>query len=271
MKCCEVALDHWSEQVRIVLLGDLHLGNAAVDEVLVKSVADSLSAKNTYWIDLGDAIDAINVADKRFDPRALPAWVSVADLADLTKVQIARYKLYFSPHKDNCLARLCGNHEDTLSRHSERDAYAALNATVNLPDERALGYSGFLRLRFRLNRAGRKHAADVWTLVFYLTHGHGGGKLAGAKALNLERLPLAYNADVYAMGHTHAKLVLNKMRYSISSRLNEVERSHLIMVNVGSFMSSQPGYAERAGYYPQGVGPVELWITPSEKKIMVIQ
>jgi hypothetical protein len=252
-----------------VLLGDLHLGNAGTDENLVMQVAQRLQEPGTYWIDLGDACDFINVRDPRFDPTALPDWVEVCDLADLPSAQTRRYVDIFKPVMSTCLVRLCGNHEGTIRQKYERDIYTELNRLVGLPRERALGYGGFMRLRVY------RQTGHSWTLTFFLHHGAGGGQLAGAKALRLERLPMAFEADIYAIGHTHTKLVLQKRRVGLNPRGNKLIDKPLIMVNVGAFMraytAEQDGYAERKMLYPQGLGPVEVWIWPDKKILKVVQ
>lgn len=269
MRAVEIAIDNWQGPWSLVFLGDLHLGAANVDEGLIERVAQRLNGDNVGWVDLGDSIDAINMHDPRFDPRMLPEWVDLADLIDLPKAQVARYKHYFGKLGGNCLARLYGNHEATLQSHTERDIYAALNSTMDLQPGRALGYSGFIRLRFR--DMWNDKVRNTWTQTIYISHGATGGKLAGAKALNLERLAIGWDADIYAVGHSHTKLVLQKRIAALSSRKAEIEERQKIFVNVGAYMDGLTGYPERKGLYPQALGPVELWFYPSEKRITIIQ
>lgn len=269
MRVVEIAIDNWDGPWSLVFLGDLHLGAANVDEALIQQVATRLTGDNVGWVDLGDSIDAINMHDPRFDPRMLPDWIDLADLIDIPKAQVERYKHHFGGLGANCMARLYGNHEATLQSHTERDIYAALNEAVGLPAERALGYSGFIRLRFRRNSGGK--VANTWTQTVYISHGASDGKLAGGKALNLERLALGWAADIYAVGHSHTKLVLQKRVAGLSPKRNIIENRQQIMLNVGAFVDGSTGYAERRGLYPQALGPVELMFFPSEKRIAIIQ
>jgi len=271
VKSVEIALDNWAGPVRLVLTGDEHLGNAATDESLIEETTRRLEGEDVYWIDLGDAIDAINMRDPRFDPRSLPDWIGMADLIDLPAAQVARYRHWFGGLGGNCLARLYGNHEFELQRRYERDIYAELNRAIELPPERALGYSGFVRIRFR-NRGGSKNRIlDTWTQTIYIHHGCAGGKLMGAKAISLERLPSSWDADIYAVGHSHTRLAFGKPRIGMASKKVATESHRQIFVNVGSYMTGLNGYAERKGYPPQEPGPVELWFYPSERKVKIIQ
>jgi hypothetical protein len=269
VRAVEIALDAWGDCVKLVLLGDLHLGHSQTDEKLIAATAERLTAPDTYWLDLGDSIDAINMRDPRFDPRSLPDWVELADLVDLTRAQVDRYRHYFGKLGSTCWARLYGNHEYAVQRHTERDVYEELNAACGLDGKRALGYSGFVRVRFRQMQGVK--VANTWTQTIYLSHGSGGGKLAGAKAGGVERLAMAYDADIYAQGHTHTKLVLQKRALGLSPRTLEVIDKPQIMVNVGSFLDGKEGYPEHKGLYPQALGPVELHFIPATKTIRIVQ
>ena len=270
MRAVEIALDSWNERIQIVFIGDLHLGHSQTRENLVADTVQRLKAPNTYWIDLGDSIDAVNMRDPRFDPLSLPSWIKLPDLADIPKAQVERYKHYFGDLGKTCLARLFGNHEAALQKHSERNIYSELNKTINLPSERALGYSGFVRLRFR-KRGRRNRIENTWTQTIYISHGSGGGKLSGSKVTNLERLPMAFEADIYAVGHTHTKLALQKRLLGLSPKTTEIIDKKLIMINVGSFLDGKNGYPERAGLYPQALGPIELHFFPRSREIKIIQ
>jgi len=66
-----------------------------------------------------------------------------------------------------------------------------------------LGHRGMVRVGI-----ARDHGADtkptVWSLRLYLTHGHGGGRKAGAASLRLEEVHNQVDGvDVIAMGHFH--------------------------------------------------------------------
>jgi hypothetical protein len=258
-----------TDVIRLVLLGDCHIGHAGTDEKLVEATAARIAQPSTYWVDLGDACDCINMKDPRFDPRELPDWIETADLADLSRPQLHRYTEIFSPVADRCLVRLSGNHEEDIMKHYGRDIYTDINNALELPDERRLGYCGFLRLRMpRITSNGTR--TSTWSQTLFLHHGAGGGALAGAKALRLERLVMAYDADIYAVGHTHTKMVLQKRRYGMRSRGTGVDDRSLIMVNVGAFIRTAH-YAVKRGLYPQGVGPVELWMYPDKQEIRIMQ
>ena len=285
LNCAEARITYPSRSdcIKIVFVSDVHIGNGATDEALVKQVAGRLQEPDTYWLDLGDRCDFINTKDKRFDPSSLPDWVEVMDLADLPAAQIRRYSELFGPVAPKCLMALEGNHEWMIRKRYDRDVYRNLNAMMGLyaksehpaleiKGTRCPGVSGFLRLRLRRGRSDEEKTSqrDGWTLTIFVHHGTGGGKLAGSKAINLERLPMAFDADVFAMGHTHTKLALSKRRIGIDSRRMQVVDKPMALINTGAFMRNyvqvNDGYGEEKLLYPQGVGPVELWLYPNERE-----
>jgi len=272
LRCIDTTLhvESRSEPVKIVFLGDTHLGNGDTDEDLVKQTAKRLGEAGVYWVDLGDACDFINMQDKRFDAASLPPWIGLEDLADLATAQVQRYVDIFKPYAPTCLCRLQGNHEDSIRKRYERDVYREINALMGVGRDRAPGYGCFLRLRVY-----RMEKSDPWTLVCFLHHGVGGGMLAGAKALRLERLPMSFDADIFAVGHTHTKLALSKRRIGLHPRGKKVVDKPLALINTGAFMRSyvqnDGGYVEGGLLYPQGLGPVEVWIWPDKKDIKVVQ
>ena len=99
--------------------------------------------------------------------------------------------------------------------------------------------------------------------------------LAGSKALRLERLPMSFDADIFAVGHTHTKMALTKRRVGLSPRGKRVIDKPLALINSGAFMRSyvqnDGGYVEGGLLYPQGLGPVEVWIWSQEKELRLVQ
>ncbi len=237
-----------TEPIQIVFLGDLHLGAAVTDEGFIEKIAERLKRPNTYWVDLGDACEFINMQDKRFNIRDIAEWaISLDGLSDMPLVQMQRYAQIFKPVADKCICRVKGNHEDAIVVKWERDVYHELSKMLGVPKSTYLGYSGFLRLVCQ--RQAKESTGSSWTLTGYLSHGHGGGKLAGGKALNLERLMMAYEADFYAFGHTHTKIDIQKRVIGTVGR--KAQDKLRCAFSVGSCRRGQSSWEKRMGFYPQ--------------------
>jgi len=287
LDCSEVrfAYESRSQCYKFVFLGDVHAGSADTDEGLVREVARRLEEPDTYWFDLGDRCEFINMRDRRFEVGGLADWITVGDMADLPAAQMEKYASWFGGVADKCIVGLCRNHEGTIRKWYERDVYRELNRKLGLYDEprgfevngtRTPGFGGFVRMKFTRTFDNGKRGT-TWTLTVFVHHGAGGGQLAGAKALRLERLPMAFDADVFAVGHTHTKLAVIKRRVGMSGhkRLKLMDRP-VVLINVGAFMRSYvqngaDGYVVQRMFYPQGLGPVELWVWPDKREVRVFQ
>ena len=96
--------------------------------------------------------------------------------------------------------------------------------------------------------------------TLYATHGHGGGRMKGGKANNLDRLKNIVMADIYCMGHTHTKVILD-------GQVNEVDRK---FVNSGAFLERGESYVAANCYEPQNMGCPCIWMSGKERKINVV-
>jgi len=93
-----------------------------------------------------------------------------------------------------------------------------------------------------------------------LHHGFGGGRLKGAKALNMERWLYTHDCDLAIFGHCHNA---DSYRAAVEN-IGDDDEVHLQTrkgVYSGTFMGGA-SYAERAGYLPLPLGGVEIVLTP---------
>lgn len=239
---------------------------------MLRTVVQSIKeTDNTYWIGMGDYCEFINVADFRFDAEQLADWIDVADLVDLARVQVQRFVEIVSPVADKCLALCEGNHERAIRRHTERDVYREIVAQVKgaggfkSSHKLALGFTGWLQLLFRRSVQGER-AEGTRIVNAHLHHGFVGGKLAGAKALNMQRWLWTHNADLCLWGHSHNTGIQPEAVEEIDRRGNvktQVRRGAF----TGTFLHSGrrgkgSSYAEIKGYFPLPVGGVLVELRP---------
>jgi hypothetical protein len=201
----------------------------------------------------------------------------MTDLADLARAQRDRFLSIVKPIAPKCLALLEGNHETAIARHYERSIYSEIVTGVReaagWPDtsKLALGYTGWLRLVFRRTKDDADRRGGTSRLNIKLHHGHGGGKLAGGKALNLERMLWTNDADLILVGHTH----ITGWQQAAVEELDgngHVRHRTRYGVHCGTFLRSTnpdgaPTYNEIAGYLPLTVGGVEIVLRPGAEEI----
>ena len=198
-----------TDKFKISPIGDIHMGAAACDEKALKAVIKKVAQEdNHYWIGMGDYGDFINMKDPRFSVTNLSEWITRDEMVDIAKAQRNRILKFFEPIAHKCLGLMCGNHETSVARYYERDVYGEIISGIKEagnfdPEHRlGLGYYGWIILKFYSSK--KKNAKGGMVAVkFNLHHGFVGGKLAGAKALNMQRWLWSHECDVAIFGHSH--------------------------------------------------------------------
>jgi hypothetical protein len=244
------------------------VGNAACDEEQLQAFVDEVLAHpESRWVGVGDTCEFINRSDKRFDPEALPEWLR--SHADLAKYQRDHFIDAVLPIKDQCLALVEGNHEETMRIRSERDVYATICEKMGATEDNplALGMSGFLRLIFQ------RHINDcrmpAWTVDCFLTHGWWNGRLHGNGELNLERIHGWHTGQLTIAGHDHKPSGFALTRYIPLKNGQMVERiDHC--VGAGTFLGLAT-YAQAKGYRPSPRTWSTLLVEPDKQSIRLLQ
>ena len=257
-----------SQEIRIIPIGDIHLGAAACDEDLLDRVIESVKDKNTYWIGLGDYCDFINRKDPRYSLSSEAEWLH--GVSDKAKAQKEYFLEKFRPIAHKCLAMLEGNHESTILRHYERDIYSELVTGIKeagkfAPEEQlAIGYYGWLRLVFERKTKNKKSPSKK--IIINLHHGFTGGKLAGGKALNMQRWLWNHDCDLAIFGHSHNTAAQPEAVEKLDGNGNwftQIRKgayggTFLKTVNEGGSST----YSEVKGYFPLPMKGVEIIIRP---------
>ena len=206
--------------------------------------------------------DFINRRDPRFTVDSLASWVTVRDMADLAGAQARRFLEIVKPIAGRCLCLIEGNHERAILKHYERDIYSDIIGGVKhhggfpADTKLALGVAGWLVLSFARSDDGKSGRSVI---RFNLHHGFVGGKLAGAKALNMQRWLWNHRADVVVFGHSH--------NTSVQLEAVEVVRGNSVLLEKrigcygGTFMSGAQ-YAMEKGYFPLPLAHTEIILKP---------
>lgn len=281
-----------NEVFEIYPLGDVHIGARASDERKFRQVVERIRANpNAFWIGMGDYADLITMQDPRFNPRTVAKWLLSHDaLTDIAAAQRDKFLSLVEPIADRCLGLISGNHEDAIRKHYERDIYREIVSGIKAiwrkkeqprltpPDRLGFGYNGWLDLRFR--RKGENGARYSGTrLVFYLHHGFVGGRLQGAKALNMQRMLWTHEAHVIIMGHSHNTLIQWEGVYRINERGTIVQERRVGFFS-GSFLKSTLNasskkkddeawadtYSEKKGYLPMPIAHVGIRFRPGAER-----
>jgi hypothetical protein len=259
-----------SDKFVIFPLYDIHIGHRDCNEAMLKRVIDEIAqTPNAYWIGGGDYCDFIRVNDPRFNPNAYADWIKIRDLADVAKAQRDRFLKFVEPIASKCLGLVCGNHEESIHKYSERRVYDEIVTAVKemggfAPETSlALGYSGLLWLDFVESSEGERRQG-VSPITIHLHHGHVGGKLKGAKSLNLQRELWYLRADIALRGHSHNTDIQSEA--VLIPRRNKIETKTVWGGYCGAFLDSvsQDGvnYAEVKMYPPVPRAGIKVILKP---------
>ena len=267
-----------SDRISLYPLGDVHIGAAGCQEALFQQKIEQIrSDPHARWIGMGDYCDLITRKDPRFAIGGLADWIKVPDLADIARAQRDRFVSLVKPIADQCLCLLSGNHETGILKHNERNVYLeiakdVLNAMTDPPDSLVMGYAGFLRIRLERGRTAKSKGHHA-TYDLFCHHGYGGGRLAGHKALKLERAAQRYQADLVLVGHWHTMQTVPVTIVGIGRRGTRLFQHTRKAVSTGHWLDSHAlnheSYAEVAGYPPSAPGCPTITLIPSNETLTV--
>lgn len=261
-----------SDSFSLIPIGDVHIGSVACDEELLKKNIKRIEEDpHCYWVGLGDYCEFINMKDPRFDVSMLADWIGREEMGDLARAQKEYFLELVRPIAHKCLGLVKGNHEAAVHKHTERDIYYELATAIEDMNTDSpvlrLDYYGWLLLSFYRNKT--KNQRGTMTRI-NLHHGFVGGKLAGAKALNMQRWLWTHECDLVLFGHSHNTMVQKETVEKIN-RAYEAEYHDRIGAYCGTYLKTTAegrtsSYSEIKGYFPTPVGNIEIKLTPHSRR-----
>jgi len=236
--------------VVIVPLSDLHIGNAAHDRDLLRKTVAWIKKKGAYTVLLGDQIDAISQADRRFENDSI-ATEFKSELDNLHHAQTRAVIKAMKPIKGHILGVMAGNHEHTVKQRYSYDSAAIVADELTAP---LLSDPSWVRLKLVRTERSMHH------INMFCSHGLfvGGGRKFGSKVNNMRDLAAGFAADIYLGGHSHTLFHISDVGMSVSPNGKILEkRRHYI--NTGSFMrtyidNDKDSWASRKVFMPNRVG-----------------
>jgi hypothetical protein len=220
-----------------------------------KMVKKYAGEEGTYFILMGDEVDAITRSDKRYDT------MSVADEyrgePNFVDLMVDDFIEVLSPLKGQIVAGVDSNHVKTYRRVSDSDPHYKI--AKGLEFER-LGYAGFVCFQFSWYKANGRNTRTR-TINFFVSHGKPTTAQTPGGSLNtLYNSAAFFVSDVAAHGHTHRLSAGNSRIMFIpdpNRKTYKKEKQHLIQT--GSFLKSysfdeHSPYSEVKLYPPVDLG-----------------
>lgn len=249
----------FGDQFTIKPIADVHLGNAACDERAFKEYLRD-SDESTYFIGIGDLMDAVIVSDIKRYRKGVDASKEREDIVDY---QVQRAAAFLSPYSERILGLGTGNHEDAILTHCATDMTRRVCQQLNVP---YLGYSGLYRLKFA------EGGSRVRTVDIRYHHGWASGRTQGGQLTSNAKDVMHWDADVFFYGHGHKMLSDSIARLGIQGDCRLVSRD-LVICLCGTFLKTyidgEITYSEKKGYGPQRIGQPFVTVKPTRGGVRI--
>jgi predicted phosphodiesterase len=154
------------------------------------------------------------------------------------------------PVTDKIIGITSGNHENRVYKNDGIDTTRLVCRELGIEDRYAPeGVLIFLRFGTRNGHGRHKDKSEKQWYSIYATHGSGGGRKEGAKAIRLADMAAIVDADCYIHSHTHLPMIM-KQAYHRTSPMNcSVTKVSKLFVNTGAALD-YGGYGQSQEYKP---------------------
>lgn len=243
----------------VYTLGDLHIGDPHADDAEIKSRLDEVKGDPYSVVILNG--DLMNTATRN----------SVSDvygelLSPMQQIEYL-YKLLL-PIKDKIIGVTAGNHENRVYKSDGIDTMRLVCRELGIEDRYAPeGIIVFLRFGIKNGHNRHKDRNQSQMYVIYATHGSGGGRKEGAKAIRLADMASIVDADVYIHSHTHLPMIFKQRYYRTNPFASVVSSVERLFVNTGACLG-YGGYGQAQEFKPSSISNPVITLFAGHKKAM---
>ncbi len=257
MKPVKVDLSKDIKELEVLIFADEHIGDAHCDMAYLKKRIEYVeSHPNAYCILGGDLMDNATKT-------------SIGDIYTATKSpmeQIDEVTELFKPIKKKILCAVKGNHENRTYKKEGIDPMRCICDRLGCSDKYSeTGLVLFLRFGKNVEESHKRRM----TYTIYLTHGSGGGRKEGAKAIRLADLASIVDTDIYLHNHTHLPMIMKEDFFRISQSTSTVSAITKLFVNSSGNLK-YGGYGETLGCKPACIQKPKLILNGLHKDAKAI-
>lgn len=253
MKAVKIDLSQDLERIELHTFADLHLGDKGCDIKLIQErIKEVQDNPNAYCILNGDII---NNATK----------TSVSDCYAEELKPMEQIKLFmglFEPIKDKILALTNGNHENRTYVREGVDITELCARQLGIDDR--YSKEGIL-LFLRFGRQNKDWHEKPVCYMIYSTHGSGGGRKEGGKAIRLADMASIIDADIYIHSHTHLPMVMKEAFYRTDARNSTFALVDKLFVNTSSYLN-YGGYGQSLEFKPNSKDTPVIYLSGKKKQ-----
>lgn len=222
-------------------LADLHIGDPMADTRLIARRVEQIDRDPQGLCILNG--DLLNTALRN----------SVSDVYGEVATpmqQIDEACSLLTPIRDKIIGVTTGNHEARTYRDDGIDMTRLVCRQIGVEDKYAPeGVLVFLRFGLRGGESRHKGQNNAQWYSIYATHGSGGGRKEGAKAIRLADMAAIVDADIYIHSHTHLPMIMKQSFYRVSNQQCSVQLVEKLFVNTGATLD-YGGYGQAYEFKP---------------------
>lgn len=244
----------------VYTLADLHIGDPHSDESEILHRV-KVAADDPYGLVILNG-DLMNTALRN----------SVSDVyGELMSPmqQITALVTLLKPIAGKIIGVTTGNHENRTYRADGIDITRLVCRELGIEEKYAPeGVLVFLRFGSRCKHA--QHIADgrnprQWYSI-YATHGSGGGRKEGAKAIRLADMAAIVDADIYIHSHTHLPMVMKQSFFRADSSNCTAKQVQKLFVNTGATLC-YGGYGQAQEFKPADTSTPIIHLEAKHKRM----
>lgn len=256
MYCIRADYPNDWKYVNLYTLADLHVGDCHTVYSEVERRINEI-AQDPYGLCILNG-DLMNTALKN----------SVSDIYGelLTPMQqINRMVELLKPIAGKIIGITTGNHENRVYRNDGIDIMRITCRELGIEDK----YSPegvLIYLRFGMRNSHGRHSEKnpaQWYSI-YATHGSGGGRKEGAKAIRLADMACVLDCDVFIHSHVHLPMIMKQRYYRTSPGNCSVSCVERLFVNTGAALD-YGGYGQSQEFKPASLSTPVIHLFADKK------
>lgn len=231
----------WTD-ARIYILSDLHIGDANADWGEINARVQRIT-EDPHGLCILNG-DLLNTAVRN----------SVSDIYSEVVPPMEQIKMavtLLSPIRKRIIAADTGNHENRVYRTDGLDMMRLICRELGVEQRYAPeGVLCFLRFgekNAKERSGGRKKQPYIYSI--YATHGTGGGRKEGAKAIRLADMASIVDADCYIHSHSHMPMIMKQSFFRVDIQNQKATAVDKLFVNDASAIS-YGGYGQAGEFKP---------------------
>jgi predicted phosphodiesterase len=226
---------------RLYALADLHIGDPTVDVVAIydtlKRIKDDPYALCVLNGDLMNTATRNGVSDVYGE--VIPPMEQITAMCKMLE-----------PIKDKIVGVTGGNHEARVYKMDGIDMTRLVCRQLGIEEKYSPdGVLVFLRFGKRGGQSRHSDQVNAQWYSIYATHGSGGGRKEGAKAIRLADMAAIVDADVYIHSHTHLPMIFREAFFRVNVPTGSAALVDKLFVNTGAALG-YGGYGQQQEYKP---------------------